>query len=488
MMTMFVKQFFNTSYRRMYSTKTCNSDRMNPNEIRKLFSKSLSDMYKAEIPQYTHLQEIVNQVNIDTLKQANKLSLMTSHDFEKLNETRHGAIRLGTPEELYNMRRLFSVMDMHPVSYYDLSQSGVPVHSTAFRPIDGNAISECPFRVFTTLLRLDLIDNKDIRDRAGSILNKRKIMSDQLLEIISRNESQGGLTKPDALSFIQEAMKVFRFNKEITVSLDVYNDLMKTHAILPDVVCFKTPHLNHLTPYTYNIDEVQDKIVSEMNNAGECSSKAVIEGPPRRDVPILLRQTSFNAVTEDVKASLEKPPTQFKHAARFGEVEQRGVALTPKGRQLYDYLLDKTRGSFAGVPNDSNSKLYMENLSSNFSCFPDDLNSLRKEKLAYFNYSVTEAGKEHLAKNVNDFNFDNYINSGFISYEGVVYEDFLPVSAAGIFQSNARVAKSADDGLQSSSSKNDFENALGCSLIDENKLYADLEKKSIQECTFFFIR
>jgi uncharacterized glyoxalase superfamily metalloenzyme YdcJ len=27
------------------------------------------------------------------------------------------------------------------------------------------------------------------------------------------------------------------------------------------------------------------------------------------------------------------------HSARFGEIEQRGVALTPKGRALYDRLL-----------------------------------------------------------------------------------------------------------------------------------------------------
>jgi uncharacterized glyoxalase superfamily metalloenzyme YdcJ len=31
---------------------------------------------------------------------------------------------------------MFAVMGMYPVSYYDLSQAGVPVHSTAFRPID----------------------------------------------------------------------------------------------------------------------------------------------------------------------------------------------------------------------------------------------------------------------------------------------------------------------------------------------------------------
>lgn len=56
---------------------------------------------------------------------------------------------LGTARELATMRRLFAVMGMAPVGYYDLSVAGVPVHSTAFRPVDEAALSRNPFRVFT---------------------------------------------------------------------------------------------------------------------------------------------------------------------------------------------------------------------------------------------------------------------------------------------------------------------------------------------------
>ena len=41
-------------------------------------------------------------------------------------------------EELAGLRRLFAVMGMYPVGYYDLSPAGVPVHSTCFRPIDAS--------------------------------------------------------------------------------------------------------------------------------------------------------------------------------------------------------------------------------------------------------------------------------------------------------------------------------------------------------------
>ena len=38
------------------------------------------------------------------------------------------------------LRRLFAVMGLYPVGYYDLSVAGVPVHSTAFRPVDEAAL------------------------------------------------------------------------------------------------------------------------------------------------------------------------------------------------------------------------------------------------------------------------------------------------------------------------------------------------------------
>ncbi|RNK48461.1 2-oxoadipate dioxygenase/decarboxylase family protein, partial [Xanthomonas vasicola] len=75
----------------------------------------------------------------------------------------HGAIRVATAAELATLRRLFAVMGMQPVGYYDLSVAGVPVHSTAFRPIDEAALSANPFRVFTSLLRLELIEDAALR-------------------------------------------------------------------------------------------------------------------------------------------------------------------------------------------------------------------------------------------------------------------------------------------------------------------------------------
>jgi uncharacterized glyoxalase superfamily metalloenzyme YdcJ len=65
---------------------------------------------------------------------------------------------VGTAEELATLRRMFAIMGMYPVSYYDLSQAGVPVHPRRFvhRRCRAGAQS---VSVFTSLLR-ELIENR----------------------------------------------------------------------------------------------------------------------------------------------------------------------------------------------------------------------------------------------------------------------------------------------------------------------------------------
>jgi uncharacterized glyoxalase superfamily metalloenzyme YdcJ len=68
-------------------------------------------------------------------------------------------------------------MGMQPVGYYDLTPAGVPVHSTAFRAVHEEALQVSPFRVFTSLLRLELIEDPELRAFAQSTLDKRSIFT-----------------------------------------------------------------------------------------------------------------------------------------------------------------------------------------------------------------------------------------------------------------------------------------------------------------------
>ncbi|RML42707.1 hypothetical protein APX70_07191, partial [Pseudomonas syringae pv. maculicola] len=77
------------------------------------------------------------------------------------------------------------------------------------------------------------------------------------LALIEKHEADGGLSEPDAAEFIQQALETFRWHHTATVSLDEYRQLNAQHRLIADVVAFRGPHINHLTPRTLDIDAVQ---------------------------------------------------------------------------------------------------------------------------------------------------------------------------------------------------------------------------------------
>ncbi|RBL02427.1 DUF1338 domain-containing protein, partial [Xanthomonas oryzae pv. oryzae] len=162
--------------------------------------------------------------------------------------------------------------------------------------IDEAALSANPFRVFTSLLRLELIEDATLRAQAEQILQQRQIFTAGVLQLIERYEQQGGLDADQARQFVAEALETFRWHGDATVSLPTYRALSQAHKLIADVVSFHGPHINHLTPRTLDIDAAQEQM-----QRARIDAKAVIEGPPRRRVPILLRQTSFKALEEAVR-------------------------------------------------------------------------------------------------------------------------------------------------------------------------------------------
>ena len=106
------------------------SSLVSPDDIRTRF-RAPCPMYRQEVPQYGTLLDLVADINADVLAGSPELrdSLARSASLERLNLERHGAIRLGTAAELATMRRVFAVMGMEPVGYYDLSVAGIgPFH------------------------------------------------------------------------------------------------------------------------------------------------------------------------------------------------------------------------------------------------------------------------------------------------------------------------------------------------------------------------
>jgi len=446
---------------------------VSPDEIRKGFSKAMSAMYRDEVPLYGALMELVAETNAHVLDTQPGVAqqLRRTGEIQRLDLERHGAIRLGAAEELATISRLFAVMGMHPVGYYDLTPAGVPVHSTAFRAVHERALQTSPFRVFTSLLRLELIENPELRAFAETALAKRRIFTAGALALIEQAEKDGGLNAPDAEEFIRQALETFRWHHTATVTGAQYQQLSDQHRLIADVVAFKGPHINHLTPRTLDIDQVQ----AAMPGKG-ITPKAVIEGPPRRNCPILLRQTSFKALDEPIAFTDAKG----SHSARFGEIEQRGVALTPKGRALYDQLLNAARDDLGAFPNEGNAARYTQLMEQHFQAFPDDHAQMREQQLAYFRYFATEQGLAARGQADQPHSLDALIAAGHVDVEPLVYEDFLPVSAAGIFQSN--LGDTAQSHYAGNSNRAQFEQALGRKTLDELRLYGETQQRSIDEC------
>ena len=387
--------------------------------IRAAFSSALSRLYRDEVPAYGTLLDIVARINGD------------DHD-PRLGSERHGAIRLGQDTELRDIGRLFGSMGMEPVGYYDLGVAGLPVHSTAFRPVTDAAFAISPFRMFTSLLRLDMIRDEDLRETAREALRGRDVLPERVRELLEKSESDGGLRDSDAHDYATGAVEVFAWRPRARVDLSLYRRLLDTHPLIADIVSFAGPHMNHLTPRVADIDAAQ----SAMRDAG-LEAKDVIEGPPARKTPILLRQTAFRALSEPVEFKTPDGWETAEHTARFGEIEQRGAALTPAGRALYDQCLSRAKRL------EADGREHARAMADGFADFPDDWERMKRDGLAY----ADAAG------------------------DPLTYEDFLPVSAAGIFRSNLRKADAAvvaGEGDQAA-----FEAALGKPVLDMFALYEE---------------
>jgi uncharacterized glyoxalase superfamily metalloenzyme YdcJ len=73
------------------------------------------------------------------------------------------------------------------------------------------------------------------------------------------------------------------------------------------------------------------------------------------------------------------------------------------------------------------------------------------------------------------------LQAGYVQIEPIIYEDFLPVSAAGIFQSN--LGDEAPRNFAERSNREAFEEALGAAVVDELGLYAEAEARSLAACS-----
>lgn len=366
-------------------------------QLRAQFAAGLSRMYGAEVPAYHTLVEVSAQVNCA------HTGALRLGSLERVTAERHGAVRVGNARELAQVADLFSAFGMYPVGFYDLrtAASPVPVVSTAFRPIDPDELARNPFRVFTSMLAA--ADTRffapELRTRVDHFLDNRQLFDPSLIASARRIAAAGGCSADEAQEFVAAAVAAFALSRE-PIDRAWYEELSAVSAVAADIAGVSTTHLNHLTPRVLDIDALQHQMT-----ARGITMIDHIQGPPRVDGPqVLLRQTSFRALAEPRRfRSPSGTVSEGTLRVRFGEVEQRGVALTPAGRRRYDAAMSA----------------------------PDPAAGWHE----HFPATDAEMAEAGLA----------YYVGGDPS-KPVVYEDFLPASAAEIFRSNLDGDASAAEG------------------------------------------
>ncbi|MEU4158027.1 VOC family protein [Actinoplanes sp. NPDC026670] len=406
-------------------------------KLRAAFARRLSSMYGREVPAYNTLVEVSGQVNRDVVgrdgDQAQRLGTI-----DRITAERHGAIRVGTPAELARVARIFGALGMRPVGFYDLreaAKSAVPVISTAFRPVDAEELARNPFRVFTSMLTPadPRFFSPGLRARLEAFLAARELFGPELLALADRAEAEHGLPEPDAERFLELAVQAFELSPE-PVDRAWYAELEAVSAVAADIGGVRSTHINHLTPRVLDIDDLYRR----MTDRG-IEMIDTIQGPPLwRGPDVLLRQTSFRALAEP-RAMRDADGTINTGAlrVRFGEVEARGVALTPKGRSSYDLLLTEIDRRLAGGTGRSRADIAVEVWEQGL---PDTEAGLREQELAYFTYTVNPARPGGVPPE----SLPGLVEQGWVTATPIVYEDFLPRSAAGIFQSNLSSEGSRD--------------------------------------------
>jgi len=414
-------------------------------QLRAAFARRLSTMYGEEVPAYTTLVEVSAAVNHDVVaKEGSDAERLGGID--RVTAERHGAIRVGSPEEMAQVARVFAAFGMHPVGFYDLrdaSSSSVPVVSTAFRPTDPVELEKNPFRVFTSMLAADdpRFFDEELRRQLTEFIGTRTLFPEELLGLADKAADGGGLEEDEAERLLELATAAFELSED-PVDHAWYQRLEAVSAVAADIGGVTTTHINHLTPRVLDIDDLYRR----MEERG-ITMIDEIQGPPRWDGPdVLLRQTSFRALAEDRVFRFEDGrvgPGELR--VRFGEVEQRGVALTPAGRDLYDRMVAETdrrlaAGEGDGVRVDVARAVWEEHL-------PRTERELALQGLAYFTYTVDHDAVADVddPAALPDAALPQLIEAGVVVPEPIVYEDFLPRSAAGIFQSNLTDDGSRDD-------------------------------------------
>ena len=223
------------------------------------------------------------------------------------------------------------------------------------------------------------------------------------------------------------------------------------------------------------------KPVFALHTLKHAGFKDFTEGPSE-DTPILLRQDAYKALTEPVQfREADGATVDTVHTAHFGEIEERGYATTPKGRAMYDTCLaqaDAAREKDPSLPK-KDFAAYEALYAKPFAPFPKTLPALLEQGLVYGRYAATPKGVAAKG-NLPTSDIHALVRDGFAQVEGLRYEDFLPVSAAGIFASNLnQYGTKSTAATKPVYTQAQLEQIMGKAIVDSDVVYRGMQAASL---------
>jgi len=407
-----------------------------PWQLRAHFAQRLSDCLARVVPGHTALIDGAGEVNAHVTSQ--RLG-----GGERLAVERQGTIRVGSPAELAAVARIFAAMGMYPTGFYDLrelSDGTVPIVATGFRPNDPVELERNPFRVFAALLTTmdQAFFTTELAARIDASVERREPFSPRLLALADRAVSETGLSDADAEEFLTLATETFTSPTEPT-DLGWYEELAEVSSIAAEIAGVDQVTIQHLAPRVLDLEAFAARLP-------DLGIRALgVVGPPGWNGPdLLVRQVLLATPSPDVDPGVD-PRLRY-----LGEVESRGIALTRLGRQLYD-----TYGPDA---------------------LPDTEEGLAGAAFAVTNLTAVPERVRDGRPPAGDLS--SLLAAGWLTSEPVLFEDFLPESAAQLFRSrrtsgrarrsrNPRHAPWSSPVLDSAW----LAGALQCELLDPDELY-----------------
>jgi uncharacterized glyoxalase superfamily metalloenzyme YdcJ len=519
----------------------------------RLFAE-LSRMFGLEVPLYDRslaVNEVTNRAVCDLVAKLHHGFSMSDAQLARTSGERHGAIRIGRPDEYRWVARFFGVFGMEPHNFYDMTAIGSksqPIIATAFR-----SVLRPEHRVFTSLLMTDYFDEAT-RARIEGLLATRQVFTARAQELVERAEREGGLSAADGDALIREGVDhIFKWTGAAH-GHDLYQELSAGgFKIAADISCFRSHHLNHLTPNTLLMDlytSAMKHCMGELDEAAfreratlalrrlamqadrdwlrlhfkhlshaeidsyqhgaatDADVSALVDGMvhafrgdrfrlnelkhagfkdytegPSWDTPVLLRQDAYKALTEPVRfVEADGTARETSHTARFGEIEERFYACTPAGRELYDRCLqeaDAVREKDPSLPK-RDWKAYDAACAAPFAPFPKSLRELVAKGLVFARFAPTPAGVAAARSgSIVTTDMAELVEAGLVTCEGLRYEDFLPVSAAGIFASNLNQYGTASTAtVRPTYRKSTLESIMGKPIVEATEVYAGIDAAS----------